>query len=130
MTSFTYQPPGTTKFIYTLRKYLQQIGKDGIANLLTYSSYKVVSSRVYSYNRWDEYNAKVKFIVPLDSIKQFTEQVKKDLLDSDRQVFPSEVGYFISELEIIPSLKNHQMMKEVYQILLHWFLMELLNMMI
>ena len=106
MTDFTYESPESKKFIHTLIKYLQQIDKDEIATLLTRSSYEVFSNGCHSKRRWNELDAEVRFLVPVDYIKKFTKEVKKDLLDAVHQVFPSEVGFFISELEIIPMLEE------------------------
>ncbi|MBE9213824.1 hypothetical protein IQ247_14315 [Plectonema cf. radiosum LEGE 06105] len=105
MTNFTYEPPESKKFIHSLIKYFRQKYKDELAALLTYSSYEVFSTGRFSNIRWNEYDAILKFYVPIDYIQKFTEQIKKDLLDSSRQFFPSEVGYFISDLEIIPMLE-------------------------
>lgn len=106
MTEFTYTPPESTVFLHTLRGYLQAIGKDEIAILLVNSSYEVSPSGSFSHVRWNFYDATVRLFVPVVRISKFTAEVKKDLLYAVDPVFPKEVGYEITELEISPILEE------------------------
>lgn len=105
MTEFTYSPPESTVFLHTLRSYLQATGKDDIANLLANSSYEVSSCGSFSHVRWNSYDATVRFFVPVVRIPKFTEEVRKDLLCAVDAVFPREVGFEITDVEISPILE-------------------------
>lgn len=105
MTEFTYTPPESTVFIHTLRGYLQAIDKNELAILLVNSRYEVSSSSSFSSVRWNSYNATVRLLVPVVHLPKFTAEVKKDLLDAVDTVFPKEVGFEITELEISPILE-------------------------
>jgi hypothetical protein len=100
MSEFTYHTPDSNSFIYTLRRYLQQTGKENISVLLQNASYELASSGSYSGVRWNTYSATIRFFVSVENIHKFTESIKKELLSAADTVFPRDAGYEIFECEI------------------------------
>jgi hypothetical protein len=106
MTDFTYEFPDSNNFLYTLRKYLEQTDKEQISTLLINSRCEFMGSSSFSHIRYNSYDATIRFIVPVISISKFTEKVKKDLLYAVDSIFPKEIGYEITDLEISPILES------------------------
>ena len=105
MTEFTYNPPESAAFMYTLRKYLQATNKEDLAALLTNSNCEFFSSGSFSNRRWNSYSATVRFFVPVVRISKFTESIKQELLNAVDLVFPKEVGLGILDLEVSPIIE-------------------------
>jgi len=106
MTEFSYDPPKSVDFMYTLRKYLQETCKQDVAILLTNSTCEFFSSGSFSNRRWNSYDATVRFFVPVSRISKFTQVIQQMLLDAVDIVFPKEVGFEIVYLEISPIIET------------------------
>lgn len=105
MTEFTYTPPESTAFMYTLRTYLQAMGRDDIATLLTNANCEFFPSSSFSHIRWNSYDATVRLFVPVIYISKFTESIRQELFNAVDTVFPKEVGFEIVDLEVSPIIE-------------------------
>ena len=106
MTDFTREFPDSNKFLYTLRKYLEQTDKEQISTLLINSRCEFIESSSFSHVRYNSFDATIRFIVPVVSISKFTEELKEDLRYAADVCFPKDVGYEITDLEISPILES------------------------
>jgi len=106
MTDFTYEFPDSNKFLYTLKEYLEQTDKKQVSVLLINSRCEFVGSSSFTLIRWNSRHATIRFIVPVISISKFTEELKKDLLSAADFIFPKEIGYEITDIEISPILES------------------------
>ncbi|MEA5572654.1 hypothetical protein [Calothrix sp. UHCC 0171] len=109
MTEFTYVFPESRKFLHTLITYLQAKDKDNIVNWLIKSKCEFLENEEFGY-RYYSREATVKFLLPHDVFTEFKKidtktQIEKDLLCAVKKNFPSDAGYDITYLEILPVIE-------------------------
>jgi hypothetical protein len=106
LTNFTYNPPESAAFIYTLKKYLEVENKGYIADLLVNSNCKFVLVDGFPHREWDSCKAIVSFLVPVISISKFTDSIEGELLNTVKLFFPYETGFEIVGVEVSPIIEN------------------------
>lgn len=104
MTDFTYTFPEPADFIYTLTNYLQTVSKENIASLLINSSCKFIVIDSFADRDWNSYDTIVCFSVPVVSVSKITD-IKKELLNAVKLVFPKETGFEIVDIEVSPIIE-------------------------
>ena len=105
MTNFTYSPPKSADFIYTLKQYLQTINREEISVLLTNCNCEFPQHDYLPDREYNTYDAIVRFFVPVVYISKFTASIQDELLEAVKVVFPKNVGFEILGLEISPIIK-------------------------
>jgi hypothetical protein len=106
LSDFTYELPAPQTFLYTLRRYLEAVGRSDIAELLSNSSCEFLPSSSYSSRRWNTYYTTCAFRVPVTRLASFIDDVRGALYEAVQETFPKEAGYEIHEVQISPLLEN------------------------
>jgi len=116
--SFNYSLPDEESFYSTLIDWLEHKGKEQISDLLKDGKCVFNTTNSYSHMRWNAYGVKLYLYLPMNNLKEITDDVKSAIIEASNEVLQKQDGYDIVDIEasplIVSSRKKDENPERVY----------------